>query len=60
MRRLRRRLLTLVGLLVLLGAGYTAGFLLDQPDHQVARDVPTDPPIEAPHPLLPADVSGEA
>ena len=55
MTTLTRRLLGMVGLVALLGAGYTAGFILSPPHHpKVTRVVPVTAPQDQPQDAPPA------
>ncbi len=57
---LRRRFFWIVGAVLFLCAGYTAGYLLaPPPPAAVSRTLP-EAPVEAPQPLTPADTIEDA
>jgi len=62
MSRISRRLLASLGALVLLGAGYTAGFLLAPPEQPaITRNLPPEPHSdEVPAPHQPTDMLDDA
>jgi hypothetical protein len=59
MGTLRRRLFIGGIALIMLAAGYTAGFLLAPPKPQAISRIIPDAPVEAPQPEAPLDIIGD-
>jgi hypothetical protein len=58
--KIRRRILWILALLLLLGTGYTAGYLLSPPEKPtVSRTLPEAAPMEAPQPNPPIELPEE-